>query len=596
MRLVVDERVGQPELRDRGLGDPRRQFLSRAQRVVHDLVEILADQMLRRPPVENRDRVVVPVDQRRAGAHLRRNPVGAVEAQHFLDEVDRALEVAAVTRDRDRPHQVTGGVVLAGDRKVQPVQGIAHLVVRDGKAHLGAHVVGRDLDLALPRFLATDLEHGAGNGPAGGFQDQIHGAARGIERAVRVHAAFEAVGGIRREPEAPRGPADGLRAEIRRLEHDVRGRGVHARVLAAHEAGDDERLHRVGDHQHAAVERALLLVEGHELLAVGRAADDKFAARDLLRIEHVQRLAELEHDVVADVDQVVDRAEAHRREAFLHPGGARADLHAGDGDADVKRAVLRRVDADALQEIGPGRAAGAVELDRGELQLVAQPGGQLAGHAEMAKRVGAVGRDFDIENRVAIRQGLVDRLADGRGGREDQQTRMIARQAEFIGGAHHPLGFVAVGLALGNLKAARQDRAGQRDRHAPAHVAIRRAAHDGAHAAVIRTDIHRAERDLLLEIRDLLAREDFAHDDIRQRRQAGVVDALDLEAEEGDGALQFFRGGVEPDILPEPVAGDFHGAEEFWCRGAAGRRPRASSSDAPAFDQANCFRKRRSFW
>ena len=134
---------------------------------------------------------------------------------------------------------------------------------------------------------------------------------------MRIDAALEAIGRVGGETEALAGPADGLRAKICGLEHDVGRGGVDLGVLSAHDAGDDERLGFVGDDEHAAVELALLAVECGELLVVGGATNDDAVSANLARVEHVQRLTQLEHDEVADVDEIVDRAEADGSEALL---------------------------------------------------------------------------------------------------------------------------------------------------------------------------------------------------------------------------------------------------------------------------------------
>jgi hypothetical protein len=100
-----------------------------------------------------------------------------------------------------------------------------------------------------------------------------------------------------------------------------------------------------------------------------RAAHDEAPAGDLARVKRVERLPVLEHHVVADVDDVVDRAQAHGAQALLHPRGAGADPHAGHDVGRVERAVLGAVDADAGEEVRSALAAHvAAELLLGYLR------------------------------------------------------------------------------------------------------------------------------------------------------------------------------------------------------------------------------------
>ena len=92
---------------------------------------------------------------------------------------------------------------------------------------------------------------------------------------------------------------------------------------AAHDAGDADRSAVVGDQQIVGVEGADDVVEGGDLLAGLGAADDDVALK-LGPVVGVVGLAELEHDVVADVDGERDRAHAGLLDAAGHPGGRRA--------------------------------------------------------------------------------------------------------------------------------------------------------------------------------------------------------------------------------------------------------------------------------
>ncbi len=102
-------------------------------------------------------------------------------------------------------------------------------------------------------------------------------------------------------------------------------------VEAAHDAADADRdVVGVADQQIARGERAVLAVEGHQVLAVGRQADAEPTTAERVEVVGVVRLVQLEHHVVADVDDVADRAHPGGGEPALHPLGRLADLDAGD--------------------------------------------------------------------------------------------------------------------------------------------------------------------------------------------------------------------------------------------------------------------------
>ena len=132
--------------------------------------------------------------------------------------------------------------------------------------------------------------------------------------------------------------------------------------------------------------------------------------RQLRRVEHVQRTAEVDGEEIGDVDQRVDRPQADRDQPVLQPLRAGAVSHAADGAAEDPGAGLRPLDP-------PARAA----VERGRRPL----GGATASACPMPaaarsramprteKAVAAVRRDADLDHRVVeprpVRVGHADR-------------------------------------------------------------------------------------------------------------------------------------------------------------------------------------------
>ena len=198
----------------------------------------------------------------------------------------------------------------------------------------------------------------------------------------------------------------------------------------------------------------------------------------------MQRLAELEHHIIAHVHEIVDRAQADGLQALLHPCRARADLHAGEHDAHVERTILGRLDRDRSQDVGACTLGFTAKLDLGVADVPAKPSSQLARNADVAECVRPVGRDLQVKHGVPAGQGFVDRQTDGEGAVEDEQARMLAAEAQLIGRAHHAVGLLAADLGLLDLEVAGQHGAGQGHRHAVAGVAVGCPAYYRADAAV----------------------------------------------------------------------------------------------------------------
>ncbi len=94
-------------------------------------------------------------------------------------------------------------------------------------------------------------------------------------------------------------------------------------------------------------ERAILAVERGEVLAVGGESDPEASAAERVEVVGVVRLVQLQHHVVADVDDVADRTHAGRGEATSHPLRRRLDLDAGDHGRGESSAAITVDDLDA---------------------------------------------------------------------------------------------------------------------------------------------------------------------------------------------------------------------------------------------------------
>ena len=122
----------------------------------------------------------------------------------------------------------------------------------------------------------------------------------------RIDATLEALRCVRDEPVATATSGDCVGPEERDFEQHVGRAGIDARVIAAHDARQRQRLHVIGNDHHGLVERHVATVEQAQRLAGARAAHDD-AALELAQVIGVHRLAELEHHVVGHVDDCADR-------------------------------------------------------------------------------------------------------------------------------------------------------------------------------------------------------------------------------------------------------------------------------------------------
>ncbi len=66
----------------------------------------------------------------------------------------------------------------------------------------------------------------------------------------------------------------------------------------------------------------------------------------------MKRLTALEHDVVTDIDDVVDRPEPDRSEALLQPSRTGTDLDPRDHMGEVERTILGSIDTHGSEKVG----------------------------------------------------------------------------------------------------------------------------------------------------------------------------------------------------------------------------------------------------
>jgi len=137
----------------------------------------------------------------------------------------------------------------------------------------------------------------------------------------------------------------------------------------------------------------------------------------------VKGLTELEHDVVRDVDDVVDRPHAGRDEAGLHPCGRGTDAHARQQRCRKARArsVIFDPDVETLRRVP------AESLYRRFSEDSAEQGRDLARDAHDAKAIRAVGLKLEGEDGLA--QHFTKERADGQLRVEDVDPLVLVSEA-----------------------------------------------------------------------------------------------------------------------------------------------------------------------
>ena len=155
---------------------------------------------------------------------------------------------------------------------------------------------------------------------------------------------------------------------------------VNLGIRAAHDARKPDGVLCVGDDEHGRLKGAFCAVERFQrLIGTGGAHDDGVVAH-LTEVESVEGLTVFQHDIVGDVHDVVDGAQACLFECVLHPTWGLGDLGAVYERGGVAEAEVGVCDLDFRLRLN-----GRVVFWVGEVGFgycCAGEGGDLVGDAE----------------------------------------------------------------------------------------------------------------------------------------------------------------------------------------------------------------------
>ena len=148
---------------------------------------------------------------------------------------------------------------------------------------------------------------------------------------------------------------------------------------------------------------------------------------DFVVVESVQRMAELEHDVVGNVDDVIDAGDAARFEPVFQPRRGRLDLHAANDARGEASAQFRRLDFDfdGVAGFGGGDSAGfgATRLSA----EVCKARRFRARFRSALRQSGAIRGDFGIDHRAV--RAIFD-AGDVSSGKREARSELFRRRGD----------------------------------------------------------------------------------------------------------------------------------------------------------------------
>ena len=406
--LVARYRVLQLQQR-RAAGHPHPGLrLGRRRRITDDLLHPLRRQ---RVP-DSLSKIAVPV--RRPLRHRTAHHAD----RHFVVTNDPADLFGDVLGNSDVRSPVWRRHVIAFfahiDAEAQRRQRARHLLIGIFDAHHPPQLLFRQHNDAV-RLVAIwkSIKDSLRRRPAADIEDQLRRTPQRDFRKPGPQPFLETQSSFGLHIQSGRGGAIVRAVEVRRLQQHIHRGVTDLGVGPAHDTGEADRLLRVGDHQCVAGQLAVFAVQRCQMLAFDGPANDDLVVHHGVEIEGMQWLADLEHHVVSDIDDVVDGRLALFREPLLQPLRRR-----------TKFQVLQNRGRISTTEIWIGNPHRRQAVNWRTVLRVRQVGlgydliresRHFTRNAQHRETVGPVGRQIEIEYRLAevVRQRRANRRVIG---------------------------------------------------------------------------------------------------------------------------------------------------------------------------------------
>jgi len=283
---------------------------------------------------------------------------------------------------------------------------------------------------------------------AGMLGHQVGGPRCGRQDRLRMNALAEAHAGLAGQVELFHGAANADEVEAGRLQQDVPRLVADLGVRAAHDAGEGNGAAHIGNDQIVPGQLPLLPVQSHEDFAgTGRPyRDDRCPAlrtlNQQIEIEGMQRLAPLQHDVVGEIDNIVDGPHAGIGEPPLHPAGGRTDFDPLDqrGGVPGRQLGILNQHADLASDHFALLETACVR----QLERLSRDRRHLAGHADHGQAASQVRCHLQLQNDIPHEVG--QRHADRCIVLQDDDALVLVGNAQFLEGADHGIGRDAANL------------------------------------------------------------------------------------------------------------------------------------------------------
>ena len=501
------------------------------------------------------------------------NLVVAIGAAHFFGDIRHQIQVGA-----ERGNQ--NGVAFHGN--FQQVQVLYHVLGADFCTQKLVDLFRLQRQRACFGNIIDDINHAIHH--IAGFQ-QLHQLAGTLHSGNSHHGIqilFELAGRLGTHTQCQRGLTDRSTVEVSGFKDNSGGIVQNFGVFAAHNTGQTDGLAFISNHQHTGLQVAHIAVQRGEGFTFLSFTHNNPTAGNIAIVESMHGLTILQHHIVGNVNNVVDRTHTVGAQTLPQPLGGGGDLN-----------ILHHTGSVAVAQLG-GRHFHIQHLVHGTniaalynrlvvRHLHAESGSGFTGQADDAVAVGTVVGDFEFHHGVVIADNQIDVVANlAILVIENPDTvgigigQIVLGQTQLGKGAEHTVGLYAPELALGDMHTADQPGIVQRSGNQIAFMDIL-CAGDDLHRLFL-THIHLADPHV---IGILVANNgnNLTHLDIADLGVHTLV-SFHLLAENGQSFYIFFIGnmGKINEFLVEPFSVQLHNG--YLLRTDSGTERHCRKSDA----------------
>jgi hypothetical protein len=314
----------------------------------------------------------------------------------------------------------------------------------------------------------------------------------------------------------------------------------------------------VRDHTIDVFELVGFLIEGFEIFALGGLANVN-SSIDFTGVEGVKRLADFVEDVVCNINDVVDGAEANGFELLGKPIRAGSNFDSFDLQDRIEWASggIASDNSQIFREFGGMRF-----YDR--LRFGMKKRGKFTGESGVGEEVGTVRCDLDFDERIRIKK-IFYRSSDFKIGIKNEKSIFLIGETDFGPGSEHALRFDPAHFGFSNLKSAGKNGSGEAAGDSIADFVVSSTTHNLTKRAFTSVNLGDFEavgvrvlnRFLYLGHHNLVALDtDF-------------LEAFDFNASEGEEVADFFeRAGAKIEAFFEPSKRNVHKARRRKAREA----------------------------